>query len=613
MTHSTNQGLGRQSALTRRSFVAGASVLAAGMLLGGPFGCSAPAEEGAADTSIEAEAQATGKAADLVFKNGHVQTLVNEGDVAQAVAVRGGDIVYVGDDAGIEAFVGDATKVIDLDGKFLCPGFMDGHLHGPQPYYEELFQIAIPEGTMDNEEYLRIIREFVEAHPDDEVYYGGPFMQNAYLQPDGSNPGPQKEDLDAICSDKPIMIRDVSHHSYWVNSKALEIAGITADTPDPDGGSIVHNAAGQPSGLLTDAAKGLVTSKIEVPYSTENMAKAYEAFQEYCHSLGITGLTNINLSGIELIHAEALHNMDARGDLHLRQRFLVWGQPGMGYEGIKKKLDAVAAYDSDMFQTGTVKIVYDGVTEGATAVMLEPYLPAAGKGEGWTATSDWSTEELDQVVADLDKNGYQAHIHAIGDGAVRASLDAYERAEAANGKRDARHTMVHVCAITPEDIKRCADLKAISNLQFLWMYNDPLCQLEAAFIGKERAFAMYPAKDMLEAGCLISGGSDGAVTAYDPLLEIEVGITRNSPFPVEEDEDHYRWKEQGLTAYQMLEMYTKNVAYENFMDDIVGTIETGKKADLVVIDRNILDVDPKQISEAKVVCTVSNGDIVYEG
>ena len=205
MTHSTNQGLGRQSALTRRSFVAGASVLAAGMLLGGPFGCSAPAEEGAADTSIEAEAQATGKAADLVFKNGHVQTLVNEGDVAQAVAVRGGDIVYVGDDAGIEAFVGDATKVIDLGGKFLCPGFMDGHLHGPQPYYEELFQIAIPEGTMDNEEYLRIIREFVEAHPDDEVYYGGPFMQNAYLQPDGSNPGPQKEDLDAICSDKPIM------------------------------------------------------------------------------------------------------------------------------------------------------------------------------------------------------------------------------------------------------------------------------------------------------------------------------------------------------------------------------------------------------------------------
>lgn len=173
--------------------------------------------------------------------------------------------------------------------------------------------------------------------------------------------------------------------------------------------------------------------------------------------------------------------------------------------------------------------------------------------------------------------------------------------------------MVHVCAITPENILRAADLKVVCDLQFLWMYNDPLCHLETAFIGKDRAFAMYPAKDMLEAGCLLSGGSDGAVTAYDPLLEIEVGITRNSPFPGEEDEDFYRWKEQGLTAYQMLEMYTKNVAYENFMEDVVGTVEVGKKADFVVLDQNILEIDPKQISETKVVYTVSNGDIVFEG
>ena len=601
----------RGPALTRRSFVAGASVLAAGALLAGPLGCSAPAANDATDAG--ASPAASDEAADLVFKNGRVQTLVSESDVAEAVAVRGDAIVYVGDTAGVEAYVGEATEVIDLEGKFLCPGFMDGHLHGPQPYYEQMFQIAIPDGTMDNDEYLRIIREFVETHPDDEVYYGGPFMQNAYLQPDGSNPGPQKEDLDAICADKPIMIRDVSHHAYWVNSKALEIGGITADTPDPDGGTIAHNEAGEPSGLLTDAAKNIVASKIEVPYTVDNMTKAYEAFQEYCHSVGITGFTNINLSGVEPIHAEALHNMDAKGDLHLRQRFLVWGQPGMGYDGIKKKLDDVAKYDSEMFQTGTVKIVYDGVTEGATAVMLEPYLPAAGKGDNWTATSDWSVEELDEVVAALDKNGYQAHIHAIGDGAVHVSLDAYERAEAANGKHDARHSMVHVCAITPEDIKRAAELEVVCDLQFLWMYNDALCKLETAFIGQERAFAMYPAKDMLEAGCIISGGSDGAVTPYEKLLEIEVGVTRNSPFPGEEDEDHYRWKEQGLTPYQMLEIYTKNVAYENFMEDVVGTVEVGKKADFVVLDQNILEIDPKKISESKVVYTVSNGDIVFEG
>lgn len=613
MSHqsSTAKAPSPASSVSRRTFVAGASLVAAGALLG-TTGCSTPAEETLPESGTPAESASEARA-DLVFKNGHVQTLVSEDDVAQAVAIQGSNIVYVGDDAGAEAFIDDNTRVIDLKGQFLCPGFMDGHLHGPQPYYEQMFQISIPDGTMDNDEYLRIIREFVEAHPDDEVYYGGPFMQNAYLQEDGSNPGPQKEDLDAICADKPIMIRDVSHHAYWVNSKALEIAGITADTPDPDGGVIARNAAGEPSGLLTDAAKSMLAAQIPVPYSVENMADAYEAFQNYCHELGITGLTNINLSGVEPIHAEALHAMDERGDLHLRQRFLVWGQPGMGYDGIKEKLDAMAAYNSDMFQAGTVKVVYDGVTEGATAVMLEPYLPAAGRGDNWCATSDWSTEELNQVVADLDKNGYQVHIHAIGDGAVRTSLDAYELAEGQNGKRDARHTMVHVCAIHEDDIKRVADMGIVCDLQFLWMYDDPLCKLETAFIGRERAHAMYPAKNMLEAGCIISGGSDGAVTAYDPLLELEVGITRNSPFPEEEDTDMHRWAEQGLTAYQMLEIYTKNVAYENFMEDVVGTVEVGKKADLVVIDQNILEIDPKQISDSVVVYTVSNGDIVYEG
>lgn len=439
------------------------------------------------------------------------------------------DIVYVGDNGGVEEFVGEATKVIDLEGKFLCPGLMDGHLHGPQPYYEQMFQISIPDGCMDNEEYLRIIREFVEAHPDDEVYYGGAFMQNAYLQEDGSNPGPQASDLDAICADKPIMIRDVSHHAYWVNSKALEIAGITAETEDPDGGTIARDADGNPSGLLTDAAKNMVTKIIEVPYTVENMQAAYEEFQKYCHSVGITGLTNINLSGVEREHAEALHNMDEAGNLHLRQRFLVWATPNSDY------------------------------------------------------------------------------------GAVRDSLDAYELAQSDNGERDARHTMVHVCAITEEDIERAAKLDVISCLQFLWMYDDPLCKLESAFIGRERAMAMYPSKNMLEAGCLISGGSDGAVTPYDKRLEIETGITRNSPFPEEEDTDMTRWPEQGLTAYQMLEIYSKNVAYEIWMEDIIGTVEVGKKADLVVFENNLLEIDPTEISDTAVVYTISNGDIVYEG
>lgn len=578
-------------------------------VLAGVVGCAAKPVASDPSPTVPLENE---NVADLVFVNGHIQTMVNENDVAQAVAIKDGTIVYVGDDAGAENFIGGSTERIDLNGQFVSPGFMDGHLHGPQPYYEQMFQIAIPDGTRTNDEYLKIIKDFVDAHPELDVYYGGAFMLNAFMQPDGSNPGPQKADLDAICSDKPIMIRDVSHHSMWANSKALEIAGITKDTPDPDGGIIARDANGEPSGLLTDKAKNMLTAKINVDYTVENMKKAYEAFQDYCLSQGITGLTNINLANCETIHADALKQMEDEGNLHLRQQFLVWGSSGDTYEQIEGKLKEIEKYNSDMINTGTVKIVYDGVTEGATAVMLEPYMPAAGKGENWTGGSDWESEKLNSVIAELDKNGYQVHVHAIGDGAVRATLDAYEYARNQNGDSDRRHSMVHVSAIHPDDIVRSADLKVVSNLQFLWMYNDPLCRLESAFVGEERAMAFYPSKNMLDAGCIISGGSDGAVTSYVPLLQIETGITRNSPFPGEEDTDMYRWKEQGLTAYQMLEIYTKNVAYQNHMDEIIGTIEVGKRADMVVLGDNILEIDAKKISDTKVVYTISDGEIVYK-
>ena len=170
-----------------------------------------------------------------------------------------------------------------------------------------------------------------------------------------------------------------------------------------------------------------------------------------------------------------------------------------------------------------------------------------------------------------------------------------------------------MCAVADEDIKRIADLEVISALQFLWMYRDPLCELEIAYIGEERAMAMYPVKNMLEAGCIVSGASDGPVTPFAPLEEIEVAVTRNSPYPGEEDTDMHRWPEQAITPYQALEAYTKNVAFENFMEDLVGTIEVGKKADLAVLDQNILTCDPKKISDSTVRYTISDGRIVHEG
>lgn len=592
--------------LSRRHFVIGSSALAAATLSGGLWGCASDEPLGSTGPSDSPEENA----ADLVLYNGHVQTMVSESEVASAIAIAGNKIVYVGDDSGIDAFVGDTTQVIDLDGKFVSPGFIDGHIHAPGNWFTKLYQIDLT-GLSTNEEYLEAIRSFVEAHPDEEGYIGSPFMLNAYQLPDGSNPGPSKEDLDAICPDKPILIHDVSYHAAWVNSKAFEMAGVTADTPDPEGGLFYRNEKGEPSGCVSDAAKGIVFAIMPDTMTNDNLEKALYKFMEEANSYGITGITNITQGGLDII--DMYHKVEREGNLTLRMRVVPTMKEDRTYDEV---LSAIKSYNdsaTDMISSNTVKIFYDGVTERGTAVFLEPYLESTGLGDHWCGEPIWSQEDFTRLVHDFDAEGVQVHVHAMGDGAVHGTLDAFEEARATNGERDARHTITHVCAITDEDIQRMADLDVVANLQFLMMYHDDLMDLERAYVGDERAMAMYRTKHMAEAGICISGSSDAPVIPFVPLDAIEAGVTRNSPYPEEEDTDMTRWPEQGLTAYQLLEAYTKNDAYQNFMDDIIGTVEVGKFADLVVLDTNILEVDPKEISSAKVVYTISDGRIVYEG
>lgn len=592
--------------LSRRHFVIGSGALAAAAFSGGLWGCASGEPLGSTGTPVSPEQSI----ADIVLHNGHVQTMVSEGDVASAVAIAGNKIVYVGDDSGIDAFVGDTTQVIDLDGKFVSPGFMDGHIHAPGNWYTSLYQIDLT-GLSTNEEYLEAIRSFVEAHPDEEAYIGTPFMLNAYQLPDGSNPGPKKEDLDAICPDKPMLIHDVSYHAAWVNSKALELAGVTADTPDPEGGLFYRNEKGEPSGCVSDAAKGIVFAIMPDTMTNDKLEEALYKFMEEANSYGVTGITNITQGGFDVI--DMYHKVEREGNLTLRMRVVPTMKETFTYDEVLSTIKSYNDSATDMISSNTVKIYYDGVTESGTAVMQQPYLESAGLGKHWCGTPVWPQEDFARLVHDFDAEGVQVHVHAIGDGAVRGTLDAYEEARAANGERDARHTITHVCAITDEDIQRMADLNVVGALQFLWMYGDALCDLERAYIGDERALAMYPVKKMRDAGIAITGASDAPVTPFVVLDEIEVGITRNSPYPEEEDTDMTRWPEQGLTAYQMLETYTKNVAYQNFMDDIIGTVEVGKFADLVVLDTNILEADAKAISDTRVVYTISDGRIVYEG
>jgi len=592
--------------LSRRHFVIGSSALAAATLSGGLWGCASDEPLGSTGPSDSPEENA----ADLVLYNGHVQTMVSESEVASAIAIAGNKIVYVGDDSGIDAFVGDTTQVIDLDGKFVSPGFIDGHIHAPGNWFTKLYQIDLT-GLSTNEEYLEAIRSFVEAHPDEEGYIGSPFMLNAYQLPDGSNPGPSKEDLDAICPDKPILIHDVSYHAAWVNSKAFEMAGVTADTPDPEGGLFYRNEKGEPSGCVSDAAKGIVFAIMPDTMTNDNLEQAMYKFMEEANSYGITGITNITQGGLDII--DMYHKVEREGNLTLRMRVVPTMKEGRTYDEVLSTIKSYNDSATDMISSNTVKIFYDGVTERGTAVFLEPYLESTGLGDHWCGEPIWSQEDFTRLVHDFDAEGVQVHVHAMGDGAVHGTLDAFEEARATNGERDARHTITHVCAITDEDIQRMADLDVVANLQFLMMYHDDLMDLERAYVGDERAMAMYRTKHMAEAGICISGSSDAPVIPFVPLDAIEAGVTRNSPYPEEEDTDMTRRPEQGLTAYQLLEAYTKNDAYQNFMDDIIGTVEVGKFADLVVLDTNILEADAKAISDARVIYTISDGRIVYEG
>jgi predicted amidohydrolase YtcJ len=248
--------------------------------LAGLAACSQPEDKPSPDKRSES---APRESADLIIKNANVRTMTSETDVAQAVAVKGDTIIYVGDPAGLAAFEGTDTEVIDLGGGMLSPGFMDGHIHSPSNWVDRLYGISL-EGIYTEEEYLAAIAEFVAANPDLEVYTGAPFMLNAWQQPDGSNPGPNKAGLDAISPDKPIVIYDVAHHSIWTNSKGLELGGVTDATPVPPGGAIAKDESGEPTGYLTDAAAELVTGAVNVVYTPDQEKAAIKAFQEEANS-----------------------------------------------------------------------------------------------------------------------------------------------------------------------------------------------------------------------------------------------------------------------------------------------------------------------------------------
>ncbi len=368
-----------------------------------------------------------------------------------------------------------------------------------------------------------------------------------------------------------------------------------------------------PRGVLREGAADLLTDvQALFDLTGEQYKKAFLKYQDEANSFGITGI--LNMSG-STENMSLLHELEKEGKLTMRVANAFKFDPGTNPdEAVKTVLDAREKYSSDYLQINTAKLFADGVTEGKTAVFLEPYTENAGMGEHYHGDANWKVEDFNKMVTFLDKDSVQLHIHAIGDGAVHASLNEFEKARKANGERDSRHTITHISAINDNDITRMAKMNVIASLQQYWFYKDQYYELEKAMIGEGRALDMYPARKMWDEGVTIASSSDYPPTPdYRPLNSIEIGVTRNSPYPDEQETNMIRNDTYALTVKEMLQSFTKNVAYQLFREDDLGSLKVGKKADMVVLDLDIINSDPKDISETKVVYTIVGGKIVYEG
>jgi predicted amidohydrolase YtcJ len=534
--------------------------------------------------------------ADLVMRGGAIYTVDAERSWQQAVAVRDGKIVYVGDDGGSAAFTGPDTRVVDLKGRMMLPGLQDVHIHPISGGMEAL--ACDLNGLSDAAAYTAKIKAYAAANPDLPWILGGGWLMSVF----GPGAMPARELLDEVVPDRPVLLISSDGHSGWVNSKALQLAGIDRDTPDPEDGRIDRDpVSGEPIGSLQEGAIELLDHVIPPVSDAQRM----DGLRYAIRMLNAYGITSIQDAIVEEPDLETYRSLENSGGLSLRVEASLWWERDQGLEQISNMLEHREQFSSGQLRANTVKIMQDGVMENYTAVMLEPYL-LEGDVRGIPMVE---AEFLKEAVTALDANGFQVHFHAIGDGAIRQSLDAVEAARKANDASDNRHHISHLELIDPEDIPRFAELDVIANFQPLWATADEyIVDLTLPFIGPERARWLYPINSVLESGGMLAFGSDWSVSTANPYHEIEVAVTRKDP----ENADSAAFiPDERISLRDAIDAFTINAAYTNHLERTTGSIEPGKLADLVVLDQNLFEIPPESISETRAVLTLFEGKPVH--
>lgn len=533
--------------------------------------------------------------ADVLLRNGAIYTVDAARSWAEAAAIAHGRIIYVGANAGAEEFITPQTRVIDLNGKMVLPGFHDSHVH-PVSGGIELGQCNL-NGLQTQQEIFDAVREYAQKNPALPWIVGG-----GWDLPIFPNANPTKQQLDQLVSDRPAFLSAADGHSAWVNSKALELAGITAATADPPEGRIERDPLSkEPTGTLRERATDLVSKHIPPLTSADYLAGAKRGLA-MANRFGITSLQEASATPEILA---AYDSLDRSGELTARVVAAMYVDPAKDEAQIEELKQRRSRYRRKNLRADAVKIFADGVIESRTAAMLAPYLDRPD----YRGIPNLEADKFKRLVTALDQEKFQVHIHAIGDRAIRMALDAHEAAQLANGRRDARHHLAHIQLIDPQDIPRFERLGIIANFQSLWAYADTyITELTEPALGPERSRWLYPIGSVMRSGAMIVGGSDWSVSSMNPLDAIQVAVTRRGV----DDSTGSAWIPQEIVDLPtMLAAYTINGAYVNHQENETGSIEVGKAADLIVLDRNLFEIPVHEIHNAKVLLALLEGREVH--
>ena len=540
--------------------------------------------------------------ADLVLAGGPVWTGTGAGRRATAVAVRAGRVVAVGGDE-LRELVGTRTEVVDLAGRLLVPGFQDAHVHpvsgGLGMLSCALHELATPR------EYVDAVDAYAASRPDLPWVLGDGWSFPAF-----GRGLPTRALLDAVVPDRPVYLRVSDGHSAWVNSRALEVAGITSTTPDPAGGRLERDADGVPTGVLHEQAMALVGDLAPPPTAAEKLA-ALELAQAHLHALGVTAWQDaiVGRYGGWQDQLETYLEAAASGVLTARVRGALWWDRTRGLEQVDELVERRARSAVGRFCAGSVKVMQDGIPENRTAALSSPYLDACGCSTGETGLSMVDPALLVEAVDRLVAHGFSLHFHAIGDRALTEVLDALAVARDRHGDRDLRHCAAHLQVVHPRDVPRFRELGVTANLQPLWAAHEPqMDELCLPALGPERGAWQYPFGDLLRSGAPLAAGSDWPVSSADPLLGIAVAVNRRLPdappgTPV-------FLPEQRLDLATALSAYTAGSAAVNHLDD-TGVVRVGALAELALLDRDPFAGPPEEIAATRVLQTFVEGRRVH--